>query len=87
LCEAQLNLGKNELEFRGIRSPTEDFKVSYDQVQVGSIQMKNSTAAYLNTKVNVNGKRRDYNFYSFDRELSALGKPYLEMVQRLLRSH
>ena len=87
LCEAQLTLGKNELEFRGIRSPTENFKASYDQVQVGSIQMKNSTAAYLNTKVNVNGKRRDYNFYSFDRELSALGKPYLEMVQRLLRSH
>jgi hypothetical protein len=87
LCEAQLTLGKSDLEFRSTRNLAENFKVSYDQVQLGSIQLKSSTAAYLSTKVTVNGKRRDYNFYSFDRELSALGKPYLEMVQRLLRSH
>lgn len=33
------------------------------------------------------GKKQDYNFYSFDRELAADGRPYLEMIQRILRAH
>lgn len=86
-CDAQLILGKAELEFRSARNPTENFKVTYDQIQVTGIQLKNRLAAYLGTKVNVAGKKRDYNFYSFDRELSQLGKPYLEMLQGLIRSH
>jgi hypothetical protein len=86
-CDAKLILSKTELEFKSARNPAENFKVPYDQVQITGIQIKNRVALYLSTKVNVAGKRRDYNFYSFDRELSQSGKPYLEMTQRLLRSH
>ena len=86
-CDAQLILGKNELEFKSTRSPIDNFKVPYSQVQITGIQLKNNVATYLKTKVTVNGKSRDYNFYSFDRELSQAGKPYLEMIQRLMRSH
>jgi len=86
-CDAQLILGKNELEFKSARNPVDNFKVPYDQVQVTGVQMKSGVASYLKTKVTINGKGRDYNFYSFDRELSQAGKPYLEMIQRLLRAH
>jgi PEGA domain len=86
LCDASLILGKTEIEFKSDRNSAENFKVTYDQMQVVGIQLKNRIALYLATKVNVAGKRRDYNFYSFDRELSQSGKPYLEMIQRLLRS-
>ena len=86
-CDARLILGKSELEFKSDRSPTDNFKVPYDQVQIAGIQLKNKVAVYLGTKVNVAGKRRDYNFYSFDRELSPSGKANLEMIQRLLHSH
>jgi hypothetical protein len=87
VCDARLLLSKSELEFKSDRNPVENFKVPYDQVQITGVQLKNRVALYLGTKVNVAGKRRDYNFYSFDRELSQAGKPYLEMIQRLLRSH
>jgi hypothetical protein len=87
MCEARLILRKTELEFQGLRNPAEDFKVPYEQVQVIGMQMKSSVAAYLGTRVTTLGKRRDYNFYSFDKELSAADKPYLEMIQRLLRPH
>jgi len=87
LCDASLMLGKTEVEFKSDRNPAENFKVTYDQLQIAGIQLKNRIALYLGTKVNVAGKRRDYNFYSFDRELSQSGKPYLEMIQHLLRSH
>jgi tetratricopeptide (TPR) repeat protein len=87
VCDAQLTLRKNEVEFHGLRNAADDFKVTYDQIQVGTIQLKNSVAAYLATRVASNGKRHDYNFYSIDKELSQSGKPYLEMVQRLLRPH
>ncbi len=86
-CDAQLVLRKSELEFQGLRNPVENFKVPYEQVQVGTIQLKSSQAVYLATKVTVNTKRRDYNFYSFDKELSPAGKTYLEMIQRLLAPH
>ena len=87
VCDGKLILSKTELEFKSDRNAAENFKVPYDQVQLVGIQLKNRVALYLGTKVNVAGKRRDYNFYSFDRELSQSGKPYLEMIQRLLRSH
>jgi hypothetical protein len=86
-CEARLILRKTELEFQGLRNPAENFKVPYEQVQVIGIQLRGSVAAYLSTKVTANGKRRDYNFYSFDKELSSTDKPYLEMIQRLLKPH
>jgi PEGA domain len=87
VCAARLILSKSELEFKSDRNPAENFKVSYDQVQIAGIQLKNRVALYLGTKVNVAGKWRDYNFYSFDQEFSQSGKPYLEMIQHLLRSH
>lgn len=86
-CDAQIVLSKSDLEFSSTRNPIENFKVSYDQVQVIGLQLKSRVATYLSTKVNVGGRKRDYNFYSFDRELSQSGRAYLEMVQRLLRSH
>ncbi len=86
-CEAQLILSKNEVEFKSLRNPADNFKVTYDQIQVIGIQVRSNVAVYLSTKVIVAGKRRDFNFYSYDKELSLSGKPYLEMVQRLLRPH
>ncbi|HJP93397.1 MAG TPA: PEGA domain-containing protein [Pyrinomonadaceae bacterium] len=86
-CDAYLILSKTELEFKSTRNATENFRVPYTQLQVTGIQLKSGVASYLKTKVTVNGKSRDYNFYSFDRELSQAGKPYLEMIQRLMRSH
>jgi PEGA domain len=86
-CDAQLILNKTELEFLSNRTPAENFKVPYDQVRVVGIQVKNRVAVHLSTKVTVGGKKRDYNFYSFDRELSESGKAYLELIQRLMRSH
>lgn len=86
-CDAQIILSKTELEFKSLRNTAENFKVPYGQVQVIGILIKSSVASYLKTKVTVGGKNRDYNFYSFDRELSQTGKAYLEMIQRLMRSH
>lgn len=88
LCEAVLILGKSEVEFRGLRAPADNFKVSYSQIQVIGMQLKKNVAVYLSNKVtDVRGKRQDFNFYSFDKELTQSGKAYLEMLQRLLRAH
>ena len=84
-CDAQLILSNTEVEFKSLRNPAENFKVPDNQIQVIGIQIRNSVAVYLSTKVTVSGKRRDYNFYSYDKELTQAGKPYLEMIQRLLR--
>ena len=86
-CEGRLILGKNDVEFQGQKIATDNFKVTYDQLQVTGIQLKNNVASYLATKVNVGGKRHDFNFYSYDKELSQAGKPFLEMIQRLLVPH
>ncbi len=87
VCDSKLILSKTELELKSDRNPAENFRVPYEQVQISGIQLKNRVALYLGTTINADGKRRDYNFYSFDRELSQSGKPYLEMIQRLMRSH
>jgi len=86
-CSGQLILSKTEMEFRSSDSPADNFKVGYNQIQIGVIKLKNSTAPYLATKVMLTGNKRDYNFYSFDKELSPAGKPYLEMIQNLLHPH
>jgi tetratricopeptide (TPR) repeat protein len=86
-CAAVLVIGKNGVEFQGLRSPVDNFKISFDQIQVIGVQLKSNVAPYLNTKVTIGGKKRDFNFYSYDKELSSAGKPYLEMIQRLLRPH
>jgi hypothetical protein len=87
ICNAELILGKNEVEFRGLRAPADNFKVAYGQMQVIGIQLKKG-AVYLGTKVmRAPGKKQDFNFYSSDKELSQAGKPYLEMLQSLLQAH
>lgn len=86
-CEGFLYLGKSDVEYRGRQVTGENFKVPYAQVQVIGVQLKKNAAAYLGTKVSGGGRKQDYNFYSFDREMTAAGRPYLEMIQRLLRPH
>lgn len=86
-CAALLIIGKTGVEFQGLRNAVDNFKITFDQVQVIGVQMKSNVAPYLNTKVTVAGRKRDFNFYSYDKELSAAGRPYLEMIQRLLRPH
>lgn len=86
-CAALLIIGKTGVEFQGVRNAVDNFKITYDQIQVIGVQLKSNVAPYLNTKVTVGGKRRDFNFYSYDKELSLAGKPYLELIQRLLKPH
>jgi tetratricopeptide (TPR) repeat protein len=86
-CAALLIVGKSGVEFQGLRNAVDNFKITYDQIQVIGVQLKSNVAPYLNTKVTVGGRKRDFNFYSYDKELSLSGKPYLEMIQRLLRPH
>lgn len=87
MCEGRLILGRETVEFRGDRIATEDFKVSIGQIQVIGIQLRKSVASYLGTKVMIGGKKRDFNFYSYDKELSQEGKAYLQMIQNLLVPH
>lgn len=86
-CAAVLIIGKTGVEFQGLRNAADNFKITYDQLQVLGVQLKSNVAPYLNTKVTVGGRRRDFNFYSYDKELSPSGKPYLELIQRLLKPH
>lgn len=86
-CAALLIIGKTGVEFQGLRSAVDNFRITYDQIQVSGVQMKSNVAPYLNTKINVGGRKRDFNFYSYDKELSPAGKPYLELIQRLLKPH
>lgn len=87
-CEASLRFSKNEVEFRGKQHTFDNFKVSYSQVRVLGILLKNNSAVYLATKVtDASGKTREFNFYSSENELSQSGRPYLEMLQRLMHPH
>ncbi|HZI20370.1 MAG TPA: hypothetical protein VEY09_17445 [Pyrinomonadaceae bacterium] len=87
-CEGWLVLGKGEVEYRGRQVSAENFRVPYAQVQAAGVQLKKNVAAFLATKVaDGRGKRQDYNFYSFDKELTQAGRPYLEMLRGLLRPH
>jgi hypothetical protein len=87
-CEGFLMLGRDFVEYRGRQVASENFRVPYAQVQVVGVQLKKNLAVYLGTKVSdARGKKQDYNFYSFDKELTAAGRPYLEMIQRLLRTN
>lgn len=87
-CDAVLLLNKNEIEFQGLRDASENYKVPYAQVEVTGIQLKKNVALYLGTKVTAaRGKKKEYNFYSFDNELSQAGRPFLNMLQLLLKPH
>lgn len=85
-CGATLTLRKGTVEFRGAQFAAEDFSVSSDNVKVVGLQLKQGRAAYLSLKVSyAPGKTRNYNLYSSDKELSAAGTPFLNMIQRLLQ--
>lgn len=87
-CEGLLYLDRGGVEYRGRQVTGENFKVAYAQVQAVGVQLKKNVSAYLGTKVSdARGRKQDYNFYSFDRELTAAGRPYLEMILRLMRPH
>jgi len=87
-CSSILIMNKKEVEFRGLQAPNDNFKVTYDQIQMLGIQLKKNTAVYLSVKVtDKRGKGREFNFYSFDKELSQSGRAYLELLQHLLQSH
>ncbi len=86
VCEGQLRIGKNEIEYRGTTSAAENFKVPYGQFQILGLQVKKNTALSLSLKVtNEKGSKKDYNFFSRERELSQDGKFYLGLIQRLLQ--
>lgn len=88
VCAGVLILNKGEVEFQGFQYAADNFKVAYGQTQSVGIQVKKNAAVYLSTRViDPRGKNREYNFFSFDGELSQAGKAYLEMIQRLMRSH
>ena len=90
VCQAVLLLGKSEVEFRGLQIATEDFKVPYSQAQMLRLETRGSgnRALALSVKVTLaGGRKRDYSFFSPDKEISLDGKPYLEMLQRLLQAH
>ena len=87
-CEGWLLLGKGEVEYRGRQAAAENFRVPYAQLLVADVGLKKNVAAFLPTKVaDARGRRQDYNFYSFDKELTQAGRPYLEMIRALLRPH
>lgn len=86
-CDGVLLLSKNEVEFQGLRDASENYKVPYGQVEITGIQLKKNVALYLGTKVTPRGKKKEYNFYSFDNELSQAGRLFLNMLQLLLKPH
>lgn len=87
-CEGQLRLEKLQVRFLGKQDNREDFVVPYGAIQVAGIQTRNNQAAFLATKVTIGkGKKKEYNFYSPEDELSQAGTGYLRMVQDLLRPH
>jgi hypothetical protein len=88
LCEALLILAKSEVEFQGLRDASDNFKVPYAQVQMTGLQLKKNQYAFLGTRVSdARGKRREFNFFSYDKELTQEGTPYLTMLAHLLQPH
>jgi tetratricopeptide (TPR) repeat protein len=88
VCAGVLILNKGDVEFQGLQYSIDNFKAAYSQIHSASIQLRKNIAVYLSTKIiDARGKNRQYDFYSFDGELSQAGKAYLEMIQHLLRSH
>lgn len=86
-CAGFLILSKNAAEYRGSTGSPENFKAAYSQIQTAGIQLKKNAALYLSLKVaDAKGGKKDYNFYFYakDKELTQEGKPYLEMIQRLI---
>jgi hypothetical protein len=87
-CLGALTLSAGGLEYRGQTVTAENFTVTKAQVQIVGLQVKKDAALCLSLKIaDAQGKnRRDYNFFAPEKELSAEGKPYLEMLHRLLQA-
>lgn len=87
LCPAVLILKKGEVEFQGFNNSSDNFKAPPGQFTLLGIQLKKNTAPYLSTKVTMErGQKKDFNFYSFDQELSQAGRPYLDLLNSLLKT-
>ena len=84
-CKGILILSGTEVEFRAEQNPAENFKVPYNQIEVLAPRLKKETAVYLPTRVTISrGKKRDYNFFANEKELTAGNLPYLELLKLLL---
>jgi tetratricopeptide (TPR) repeat protein len=87
-CRGLLRLSRNAVEYQGLHVTTENFKVSYSQIQIAGLQIKKNVALFLSLKVTeAKGGRREYNFFGVDKEFSLEAKPYLEMIHRLLQRY
>jgi hypothetical protein len=85
-CEGQLLISKSGIEYRGLTATAENFKVSSGNFQILGLQLKKNTALALSLKVTeARGGKKDYNFFSREKELSQDGKPFLSLIQRLLQ--
>lgn len=84
-CEGTLLLNGSEVEYRAAHYSDENFKVGKDQIEVFAPQLKKGVALYLPTRVTISrGKKKDYNFFSFDRELTSANRGFLELLRMLL---
>jgi hypothetical protein len=90
LCQALLVFSRERVNFKGLQVGTEDFNVPYHHLQMlrQEPRGRGKLALALSAEVTLeNGRKRPYSFFSPDTELSAAGKAYLEMLQRLLQAH
>lgn len=84
-CDGVLIMNGREVEYRAAHDSGENFKVANDQIEVLAPQLKKGVALYLPAKVTVSrGKKRDYNFFAFDKEITSANRPFLELLQLLL---
>ena len=84
-CDGVLILNGREVEYRAAHDSGENFKVANDQIEALLPQLKKGVALYLPAKVTVSrGKKRDYNFFAFDKEITSANRPFLELLRLLL---
>jgi hypothetical protein len=80
-----LILSGSQVDFRAEQNPAENFRVPYNQIEVLAPRLKKETAVYLPTKVTISkGKKREYNFFAYEKEITAANLPFLELLKLLL---
>jgi hypothetical protein len=84
-CDGVLILNGREIEYRAAHDSEENFKVTTDQIEVLAPQVKKNVALYLPIRVTISrGKKKDYNFFAFDKELTPANRPFLDLLRLLL---
>lgn len=84
-CQGMLLLSNSSIEYRGLTA-AENFKAPYNQIQIVGLQLKKNAALFLGLKItDAKGNKKEYNLFSPHNELSQDGKPFLEMIQRLVQ--